>query len=436
MSKTVSRLVRYLSVYLFAGLLLAGADISAADNTPVSVTITQRTPMETLAADGSIMGVGEATVGTRFTFVSASGAQVTLQDAQGMRYRIAQSSTDYSAAATFSSSSTNSAPVPAVSAPTDTGLSLSALTQGVQQTIQSNLDGRTVTHIARTVDEGDVSYDIETTAGDGELWDMTVDEDGTLQSIEVLLSEVPPAVQTAINTQTGKGRLEGVEKLMDDGETTYQAGITAMNGDERDFTFSEDGTLLSQEVGLSDLPPALQMAVNRQIGQGNLEEIDKNFDEGAITYDATMTDTAGQERDFTLAENGMLLSEEVSLSDLPPALQAAVNGQVGQGKLEGIDETFDGGTADYEASMATSDGQERDFTLGSDGTLVSREISLSETPAVVQDTITRRIGGGKIIEIDQSYDTKRPQYQVEGEKDGQSIDFTVGPKGRLLGMGD
>jgi poly(3-hydroxybutyrate) depolymerase len=76
--------------------LLSVSTGKGADTAPVAVTITKRAPIETLSPTGEMVGVSEATVGTRLTLVSAEGAKVILQDAQGTRYRIALSSTDYS----------------------------------------------------------------------------------------------------------------------------------------------------------------------------------------------------------------------------------------------------------------------------------------------------------------------------------------------------
>jgi dipeptidyl aminopeptidase/acylaminoacyl peptidase len=83
---------------------------AAADNTPVAVAITKRTPIETLSPTGNVVGVNEATVGTRLNLVSADGSKVTLQDAQGTRYRIALSSTDYIPPIGVASTAINSAP--------------------------------------------------------------------------------------------------------------------------------------------------------------------------------------------------------------------------------------------------------------------------------------------------------------------------------------
>jgi len=70
-----------------------------ADTAPVTVTITQRSPIETLSPAGAVTSLSEATVGTRYTLVSCNGPKVILQDARGTQYRIDLSSTDYTPAA-------------------------------------------------------------------------------------------------------------------------------------------------------------------------------------------------------------------------------------------------------------------------------------------------------------------------------------------------
>jgi hypothetical protein len=253
-----------------------------------------------------------------------------------------------------------------------------------------------------------------------------------LLSIEIAPGEVPPAVQTAITTQMGQGRLEGLAKEFDDGETTYKAGITVPSGDVRDFTFAQDGTLLSEEVSLSELPLPVQTTITTQVGQGKLEGIDKTYDGDKTSYEATATNPAGQERNFTVADDGTLESEEVSLADLPPDVQATINKVVRRNKLTGIDEVFDDTETDYEATMATSTGQMIDFTVSDQGELVSCEVILNELPPTVQATITQTIGDGTITRIDRMSD-KPPYFAIEGQKDGQPFNFSVGRDGKLMG---
>jgi hypothetical protein len=105
--------------------LLLAFHLQAADAIPVTVTITQRSPISTLAADGSISSMTEGTVGNHYTFVSSDGQQMIVQDAQGTHYRIAQASTDYVGAApatpapTATAASTTSTPIPSPVAPTN-----------------------------------------------------------------------------------------------------------------------------------------------------------------------------------------------------------------------------------------------------------------------------------------------------------------------------
>ncbi len=79
----------------------------------VTVTITQRAPIESVSATGEITGVKEASVGDKLTWISTDGSQLTLQDAQGTHYRIALSATDYTPPAV----ATAPAPTPATNVP-------------------------------------------------------------------------------------------------------------------------------------------------------------------------------------------------------------------------------------------------------------------------------------------------------------------------------
>jgi hypothetical protein len=64
-----------------------------------TVTITRKAPLQTLSAEDTMTGVQEAAVGSKYTWVSSEGSDITLQDAQGAHYRIALSATDYTPAA-------------------------------------------------------------------------------------------------------------------------------------------------------------------------------------------------------------------------------------------------------------------------------------------------------------------------------------------------
>jgi beta-galactosidase len=76
-------------------MAFASPVLNAANNSPVTVTITKQSPMETLSSDGTVSGVKEATIGTHLKLVSVVGLEGTLQDDQQICYRIAISATNY-----------------------------------------------------------------------------------------------------------------------------------------------------------------------------------------------------------------------------------------------------------------------------------------------------------------------------------------------------
>ncbi|HUB65976.1 MAG TPA: PepSY-like domain-containing protein [Candidatus Methylacidiphilales bacterium] len=314
-------------------------------------------------------------------------------------------------------------------------LSLPDVPPAVRQTIKANSSGRTISAIARTEDGGEVSYEVTTMAAGGKTWDLVVAENGKLLSIDIPPTAAPPAVQAAIQRQMGQGTLAGIAKEFDEEEPIYEAGITAPNGAERDFTFAEDGTLIGEEVAPNDLPSAVQTAVNAYLGKGLLVDIEKEFDGPAPTYRVGITAPNDAERDFTFAEDGSLVSQEMRWAELPPAIQTAIKIQLRQAKLESIDKTFDNGEVSYEVTKILPSGQEHDFTISATGALTSQEMSLAEMPPVVRNTILRTIGDGKILRIDQQCDAPGVNpYHIEALKDGKPFNFIVGQKGKFRGM--
>jgi uncharacterized membrane protein YkoI len=258
------------------------------------------------------------------------------------------------------------------------------------------------------------------------------------QSNPTVLSKTPAAVQKAIQAQSAGGTLGEIDKTPEDEDMAYDVELTAKDGQERDFSVAEDGTLLSVEVALAETPAAAQKTIQTELNGGDLESIDKNLDDSEITYDIEGTANDGKEKDFTIADDGTILSEEVVLAETPNAVQKAIASQLNGGKLESIDENFDDDGNNFDVEWTAKDGQEKSFNVAADGNLASEEVALEEVPRPAQRTIKNQIGAGKILRIDKSLakEKRGSPYEVEGRKDGKPFDFSVGPRGRFLGMDD
>ena len=129
----------------------------------------------------------------------------------------------------------------------------------------------------------------------------------------------------------------------------------------------------------------------------------------------------------------------IGLTDVPAAAQIAINAQLAGGKLDDIAQTNDDGETVFDVSFTALNGDERDFTVAADGTMVSKKVFLDAVTPRAAKTITEKIAGGKILRIDETL-LRRPggalPYEVHGRKNGKPFDFSVGRHGGFMGMDD
>jgi hypothetical protein len=251
----------------------------------------------------------------------------------------------------------------------------------------------------------------------------------------VAYSGLPAAVQNTIAKLGGSAGPE-VMRVEEDGVITFEMEVM-QGGHGRDVSVREDGALLRIEVTLAETTAAVQSTIKAQVGAGTLVGVDKIFEDGGTSYEVVMTTKDGQERGFTVEENGTISSLEVALVETPPAVQKTITAQVGAGRLGTVTRVRDEGTI-YDVEASTSDGKPREFSVGSDGRLLSIRVTLEETSPEVQRTIRGQIGTGKILRIDKSFErrSKTLPYEVEGMKNGKPFFFSVGAAGKFLGLDD
>jgi len=258
------------------------------------------------------------------------------------------------------------------------------------------------------------------------------------RSRTVKLSETPPAVQNVITARVGDGKLGEIDRTTEGGDTVYDVGLTGNDGQDRDFTLAEDGTLMSTQLTLVETPVAVQKSIQTLAKEGEVESIDKSIDELNITFDISLTMKDGREKGFTLDDDGTLLSMEVALTETPAAVQKTIQAESGEGKLASIDKMFDEDGISYDVTVTATNGREKSFSMAEDGQLISRQVTLPETPPSVRRTIKEKIGDGKVLRIDKSFVKSHAgmAFEVQGRKDGKPFDFRVGPAGRFFGRDD
>ena len=177
----------------------------------------------------------------------------------------------------------------------------------VQKAIQTLVGQGTVESIDKALDGSEVLYDVDWKDKAGATRSFTVSESGQLTSVQVDLKETPPAVQTAIVTEVGKDQLKEIFKSTDDNEVYYDVTINR-GGKDRDFTVTVSGKLDSRQVFLADLSPAVQSSIRRAIGKGKLLRIDEVFEmkKGGFPYEVESV-VNGKPYDFTIGPKGTFL---------------------------------------------------------------------------------------------------------------------------------
>ncbi|HSU53989.1 MAG TPA: hypothetical protein VLT36_08035 [Candidatus Dormibacteraeota bacterium] len=211
--------------------------------------------------------------------------------------------------------------------------------------------------------------------------------------------------------------------------------LTTKAGQERYFTVSADGTLTAVEVGLEETPPEVQKTIKAQVGAGKLENIEKTIEDKDISYEVDMTTKAGQERSFTVGIDGKLTMAQIGLEEVPTAAKKTFEEHLGNQKFGDIYRMYDGANISYDAEVHQGD-KTRDIVVSADGKLESIQVFLGELPTAAQKTIQEKLGSGQIIRIDKSTEKRGgvEPFEVEARKDGKPFNFSVGPRGRFLGV--
>ena len=246
-----------------------------------------------------------------------------------------------------------------------------------------------------------------------------------------LLTRFPAAMQKTILAEIGNGELLDIHRSVEDGAVVFQIEMSR-NGRTREFTVATNGELIDVQVFLDETPPRVQKAIVAAAGGGKVTDISKTLDAGKTVYDVELA-KGGRTRNFTVSADGQLLDMEVFLDETPSAVKETITAQVGKGRLVNINRIIENGETVYEVEM-TKAGGVRDFIVTDNGNLFGLKVSLKETPPAVQETVQTQIGKGRLLEIEKTTEDGALVYEIKMEKDGRSRNFTVNGDGGLLEM--
>lgn len=259
---------------------------------------------------------------------------------------------------------------------------------------------------------------------------------GQVDAVEVPLDKVPPAVWKAVQGCTGGTSPLKVERLEQDGEVLFHATFKSITGGEQNALVAQDGTMLGLEVPLTDVPAPARKTIETQVGGGKITAIDKQSEADGSSFDVAFVNTAGDERTLSVDQDGTLLSRQIALAEAPDEVRRAVNARIKGGKLHGIEQVYGEDEVVYDVDFTTKKGREVSCTFAASGREVSVDMAVEDLPAPVRSTVADKVGGGKVMRVSKIVNAKHlpVRYEVQSVVNGKALDFSVGPKGKFMGV--
>lgn len=216
----------------------------------------------------------------------------------------------------------------------------------------------------------------------------------------VALTNTPPAVQAIVTRLVDSGKLTEILPVDENGENSFEVSFVASNGREHNFTVADDGTMLSTEAEPEELPPLAWRTIHAQAPGWKVAEIDKNLAETALSYDVLMQQD-GRERNLHLNVSGELQSRQIFPAEAPPAVLQAITNLVPGGRITAIDENFENEANTFDVEARSTNSEYLSFQVGEHGNLLSEQITLDQVQPVVRRTIRLQLGpNGKVIRLD------------------------------------
>ncbi len=134
----------------------------------------------------------------------------------------------------------------------------------------------------------------------------------------------------------------------------------------------------SEDIEFDELPKSIQKIVLKEIGDVPIDDIDRDEDDGEIEYDVE----AENDRiriELEIMEDGTFkqrdITEEISFSELPKPVQDTVRRHVGTLEIDDIERKSELGKTDFFDIEVDNMGVEIELEIAQDGTLIDIDMS-------------------------------------------------------------
>jgi uncharacterized membrane protein YkoI len=126
---------------------------------------------------------------------------------------------------------------------------------------------------------------------------------------KIQMKELPPAVQSAVESQTNGAQIVGISKETEKGKTVYEVE-TRLNGKSRDISFDGTGAVIEieEQAALDSIPAAAKAAIAKKTVGGKIKTVETVTKGSTIVYEAAYT-KAGKSHEFQVRADGSDVQE-------------------------------------------------------------------------------------------------------------------------------
>ena len=133
----------------------------------------------------------------------------------------------------------------------------------------------------------------------------------TAQEKRIKLSDLPPAVEKTVATQSRGALIRGFSQEKENGQTYYEVELR-VNGHGKDVTMDRAGTVVEveEEVALESLPAAVREGLQSKAGKGKIVQVESlTKHDKLVAYEAHVV-TGAKKSEVQVGPDGRPLDHE------------------------------------------------------------------------------------------------------------------------------
>ena len=129
------------------------------------------------------------------------------------------------------------------------------------------------------------------------------------QEKKIQWSDLPPAVQKAMDEQSKGATVKGFSTEVEDGKKIYEVELT-VNGHGKDISMDSQGHVLEieEEVSLESLPSAVKEGLKKAAGKGTIRTVESLTKNGTLVAYEAQVKTGTKNSEIQVGPDGKRLA--------------------------------------------------------------------------------------------------------------------------------